>query len=71
MAYLSSKKLKELSDVLEKMDEWTYAEMDLVMRMLTEHKDMGALQRVWYDPYQKCMMATYVKFYRKEETIQL
>ena len=58
---------RKLEEALNKMDEGTYAEVDLIMRMLEEGQGLGVISRIWYDPYEKVMKAEYVRWERTAE----
>ena len=64
---MNGRKIKELEEALRKMDEGTYAEADLVMKMLEEGQNLGVISRIWYDPYEKVMKAEYVMWQRVAE----
>ena len=61
---MAMKMNRKLEEALNKMDEGTYAEADLVMRMLEEGQNLGVISRIWYDPYEKVMKAEYVRWQR-------
>ena len=64
---MAMKMNRKLEEALNKMDEGTYAEADLVMRMLEEGQNLGVISRIWYDPYEKVMKAEYVRWERTAE----
>ena len=64
---MNGDKIRKLEEVLNKMDEGTYAEVDLIMRMLEEGQNLGVLSRIWYDPYEKVMKAEYTRWERTAE----
>lgn len=64
---MAMKMNRKLEEALNKMDEGTYAEVDLIMRMLEEGQGLGVISRIWYDPYEKVMKAEYVRWERQAE----